>query len=340
MKVLITGIYGFVGWTLADYLTRTFPAVELFGLSRQSQSTRLASSSPMDEAKRAKPTLRQAGSLAGDTSDFDFVLKVIDEVRPDKIFHLAAHSSVTGSWQTPAETLRNNILGQCNLLEAVRTVRDGTRGYDPAVLIAGSSEEYGLVAADELPIKETAVLRPLSPYGVSKVCQGLLGFQYWQVHRIRTIRSRAFNLSGPWRDEQYVDSNFARQIAAIEAGTQPPVILVGNLDAKRDFTDVRDAVRAYWLAAERGLPGEVYNICRGQARSVREILETLLKLSRRADITIEQDPTRLRPSEVPCVVGDSSKFRQQTGWQPEVDYLLQTLPDLLNFWRDQLTKKR
>ena len=335
MKVLITGIYGFVGWTLAEYLTRTFPGVELFGLSRQSQSARLASSSPMDEAKRAKPTLRQAGSLAGDTSDFDFVLKVIDEVRPDKIFHLAAHSSVTGSWRTPAETLHNNILGQCNVLEAIRTVHDRTHGYDPVVLIAGSSEEYGLVVADELPIKETAVLRPLSPYGVSKVCQDLLGFQYWQVHKIRSIRSRAFNQSGPWRDDSYVDSNFARQIAAIEAGTQPPVIRVGNLDAQRDFTDVRDTVRAYWLATEHGAPGEIYNICSGQAHSIKEILETLLRLSRRSDITIEQDPARLRPSEVPCVVGDSSKFRQLTGWQPEFDYLEQTLPDLLNFWRAQ-----
>lgn len=325
MKALIMGVYGFVGWTLANYLAQTFPEVELFGLSRQSQSS-----------GAAKPTLRLAGASQGDTSDFDFMLRVINEVRPDKIFHLASHSSVTGSWRTPAETLRNNILGQCNVLEAVRTIRGHDSRFDPVVLIAGSSEEYGLVAATELPIKETSNLRPLSPYGVSKVCQDLLGFQYWQVHKIRTIRSRAFNQSGPWRDDLYVDSNFAKQIAAIERGTQPPVIRVGNLDAKRDFTDVRDTVRAYWLATEHGAPGEVYNICSGQAHSVKEILETLLKLSRRNDITIEQDPTRLRPSEVPCVVGDSSKFRQLTGWQPEFDYLEQTLPDLLNFWRAQL----
>ena len=208
-------------------------------------------------------------------------------------------------------------------------------GYDPIIQIAGSSEEYGLVYENELPIKETNPLRPLSPYAVSKVSQDYLGYQYFKTYGLRIIRTRAFNHSGPRRGEVFVDSNFAKQVAKIEIGKQQPVIKVGNLEAIRDFTDVRDVVVAYWLATEKCEPGEVYNISSGQGWAIKDVLNKLVELSKRDDIKIEADPARMRPSDNPILIGDSTRFRQVTGWQPKITYE-QTLKDMLDFWRQRV----
>lgn len=194
-----------------------------------------------------------------------------------------------------------------------------------------------MVYPDEVPIKETNPLRPLSPYAVSKVGQDLLAYQYHQSYGIRAIRTRGFNHTGPRRGDVFVTSNFARQLAAIEAGRQEPVIRVGNLEAVRDFTDVRDMVRAYWLAVEQATPGEAYNICRGEGITIRDLLDRLIELSG-ADVTVEVDPTRLRPSDVEILIGDSTKFRQETGWEPRIPFD-QTLSDLLDYWRERLGRE-
>lgn len=325
MRLLITGITGFAGSHLADFILANFPDSEIFGIKRWRSKT--------ENIEHLKEKVKFYDC---DIKDAHNVFEVIDAVRPEKIFHLAAQSYVLASWEAPAETLSLNIIGQCNVLEAVKKIKSKEKDYDPIILIAGSSEEYGLVYPEEVPIKETNPLRPLSPYGVSKVCQDLLGFQYWHSYKIKVIRSRAFNHSGPRRGEVFVDSNFALQIAKIEQGIQEPIIKVGNLDAKRDFTDVRDIVRAYWLATEKCEPGETYNICSGKAYSINNVLDKLLSLSTRNDIKIEKDTLRLRPSDVPLLSGDNGKFRQATGWVPEIDYLNQTLEDMLNYWRQRI----
>ena len=325
MKVLITGITGFVGSHLADYLLANEPGVEIYGIKRWRSKT--------ENIEHLEGKIKYFNC---DIKDAHNVNEVVDAIRPDKIFHLAAQSFVPASWEAPVETLVLNITGQSNILEAVKKIKSKEKDYDPIVLIAGSSEEYGMVYPDEVPIKESNPLRPLSPYGVSKVCQDLMGYQYWHSYKIRTIRSRAFNHSGPRRGEVFVDSNFAKQIAMIEKGKQAPVIKVGNLEAQRDFTDVRDIVRAYWVATEKCQPGEEYNICSGQTHTIREVLDKLLSLSTKKDIKIEQDPARMRPSYVPILSGDNSKFIKATGWKPEIDYLNQTLEDMLNYWRERV----
>ena len=325
MKVLITGITGFAGSHLADYILANLPKVEIFGIKRWRSKT--------ENIEHFKDKFKFYES---DIKDAHNVYEVIDEIRPDRIFHLAAQSYVPASWESPAETLTINIVGQCNILEAVKKIKSKEKDYDPIILIAGSSEEYGLVHPEELPIKETNPLRPLSPYAVSKVCQDLLGFQYWHSYKIKSIRGRAFNHSGPRRGEVFVDSNFAQQIAKIEKGKQKPIIKVGNLDAKRDFTDVRDIVKAYWLATERCQSGETYNICSEKSYSIKEVLDKLLSLSKVKDIKIENDLARMRPSDVPLLSGDCTKFKQATGWGAEIDYLNQTLEDMLNYWRERV----
>ena len=264
-----------------------------------------------------------------DLKDGAAVLTALDEVKPDVIFHLAAQSFVPTSWRAPAETLDTNIASQTNLFEAVRRL-----GLDPTIQIAGSSEEYGLVHADEVPIKESNPLRPLSPYAVSKVAQDLLAYQYFRSYGLKTVRTRGFNHTGPRRGEVFVTSNFAKQIASIEAGLQEPVIRVGNLNAERDFTDVRDTVRAYWLAVDKGIPGEVYNIASGSTVKIGELLDRLLALSE-TRVEIEVDPDRLRPSDVEILLGDYSKFKADTGWEPSIP-LEKTLKDLLDYWRSRL----
>jgi GDP-4-dehydro-6-deoxy-D-mannose reductase len=270
--------------------------------------------------------------LEADLTDAHSLRQAVREARPDWIFHLAAQSFVPTSWRAPAATLEANVIGQVNLLEAVREA-----GLDPMIHIAGSSEEYGLVHPDEVPIKETNDLRPLSPYAVSKVAQEVLATQYFQSYKMRCIVTRGFNHTGPRRGEMFVTSNFAKQLAEIEAGLREPVLMVGNLEARRDWTDVRDMVRAYWLALEKGTPGEVYNVGSGRAHKVREMLDMLLKESR-VEVEVRQDPARMRPSDVELLMGDASKFRRATGWEPTIPFE-RTMADLFEYWRERLRQR-
>lgn len=317
MRVLITGITGFVGSHLAEFLLAR-GGIEVFGTLRWRSKT--------DNIDSIKDRLRM---YECDLRDASSVRHLIEVVRPDRIFHLAAQSFVPMSWRAPSETMATNTIGQINLLEAIRQC-----GLSPRIHIAGSSEEYGWVSPEELPILETHPLRPLSPYAVSKVAQDLMGYQYACSYKMHIVRTRAFNHTGPRRGEVFATSNFSKQIALIEAGHQAPVIQVGNLSSTRDFSDVRDIVRAYWLALELGSVGEVYNICSGQDHSIGEVLETLLKMSSRR-IQVEVDPQRLRPSDVLRLRGNCSKLKQETGWEPKIPFK-KTLEDLLNDWRDKV----
>src|SRR5262249_39001114 len=226
-----------------------------------------------------------------------------------------------------AETLPNNVICQVNLLEGIRNLTAAAR-----VLVVGTSEEYGLVFPEELPIRETNPLRPLSPYAVSKVTQDLMGYQYFKSYGLPIVRTRAFNHEGPRRGDVFVTSNFAKQVAEIEAGRREPVVHVGNLKARRDYTDVGDVVRAYWTLLQHGTPGDVYNICSGRAWAIHDVLHFLLGESKVATIAVHEDASRLRPSDVPVLIGDASKLQQQVGWRPEIPFE-QTLRDLLDYWR-------
>lgn len=318
MRVLITGVTGFAGSHLADFILKNHKDVEVFGLIRWR--------SRMENILHLQNKVRL---IEGDLKDFVSLKKCLENVRPNRIFHLAAQSFVPFSWKCPAETFNINSIGQINLFEAVLLLEIDTR-----IQIAGSSEEYGFVRPDEVPMKETNPLRPLSPYAVSKVAQDLLGFQYFKSYGLKTVRTRGFNHTGPRRGDVFICSNFAKQIASIEKGKQDPVIYVGNLDAKRDFTDVRDTVRAYWLSLEKCEFGEVYNIGSGTAYTIREVLDKLLSLTS-VQVKIKVDSSRLRPSDVQILLSDSSKFRKATGWKPEIPFE-QSLKDLLEYWRQRI----
>ncbi|HXT51675.1 MAG TPA: GDP-mannose 4,6-dehydratase [Thermoanaerobaculia bacterium] len=320
MRALITGVTGFAGSHLAEYLLDNQPDVEVWGLYRWR--------SPMDNIKGVRQRLRL---IECDLRDFTSVHSALEQARPDAIFHLAAQSFVPSSWKAPNDTLITNLTGQTNLFEAVRFL-----GLDPVIQIACSSEEYGLVHPDEVPIKEDNPLRPLSPYAVSKVGQDMMAYQYFQSYGLKTVRTRGFNHTGPRRGDVFVTSNFAKQLASIELGLQEPVIRVGNLEAVRDFTDVRDMVRAYWLAVTKGKHGEVYNLATGSGITIQELLDRLLALST-AKVDVVQDPDRMRPSDVVRLIGDSTKFRNDTGWAPEIPFD-KTLADLLQYWRERLER--
>jgi len=259
------------------------------------------------------------------------VHKIVAEVCPDWIFHLAAQASVATAWTDPLDTLINNIASQVNLTEAVLAW-----GGSPIILVICSNEEYGVVGPEELPIRETAPLRPPNPYAVSKVTQDMLGYQYHVSHGMAIVRVRPFNHTGPGQSDRFVASAFARQIAEAEIGLRPPVIKVGNLEAERDFTDVRDMVRGYHLAVLLGQAGEVYNLGSERAVTIRHVLDLLLANSH-IPIRVEADPKLLRPADIPRVVADCSKFRALTGWRAEIP-LEKTLIDLLDSWRERLKR--
>jgi GDP-4-dehydro-6-deoxy-D-mannose reductase len=314
LRVLITGVSGFAGSHLADHcLTRA--SVEVFGTVR--------------DLARLGNAVHLAGrctTLACDVRDRPGVEQAIETSRPDVVFHLAAQASVVASFDDPVGTLMDNAVGQLNVIQAVLGLAPAAR-----LLVVGSAYEYGLVRPEENPIDESVPLRPMDPYAVSKVTQDLFGYQYALSHRLQAVRVRAFNHTGPRQSTEFVASRFAKLIAEIEAGSRDPVLTVGNLAAIRDFTDVRDVVRAYFLAATKGQPGEVYNVGSGTGRTIQEILDGLVGMSR-VPIAVQEDPALLRPLDVPALVCNAAKLHQHTGWSPEIE-LDRTLRDLLDYWR-------
>jgi GDP-4-dehydro-6-deoxy-D-mannose reductase len=317
VRALITGMNGFAGSHLADFLS-TQPGVEIFGagIGATSNIAHLAG---------------RATFIPGDLTDACFVESLLTQTRPERVYHLAGQAFPPASWQDPWATLETNIRAEANILHTAARLQTSA-----PILVIGSMDEYGRIASRDLPITEETPLRPDSPYGVSKIAQDFLGLQYFLSHQLPIVRVRPSNHIGPRQNEQFVASNFAKQIAEIELGAREPVLRVGNLDARRDFTDVRDMVRAYYLALERGIPGEVYNIGSERAIGIQTIVEMLLQHSRVAT-RVEQDPTRFRPSDSPVLYCSVTKFRAQTGWQPTIP-LEQSLRDILDYWRDKVSK--
>lgn len=316
MRSLITGVSGFAGSHLADYLlAEGGAAAEVWGCD-------------VTGARRSylSPSVRL---IAADLRDPQAAHRVMAQARPERIFHLAGQAFVAESRTHPWETIETNLRAQLNVLEAV--VASGLR---PNILVIGSSEEYGRLGNPGQAIDEAQPLRPDNPYSVSKVAQDLLGLQYFLTYGLPIVRARPFNHIGPRQNHKFAAAAFASQVAAIEAGQQPPVIQVGNLEARRDFTDVRDTVRAYELLVERGQAGEVYNIGSGESHRIQELLDVLLSLAR-VPIRVETDPARLRPNDGPDLVCDASRLRQATGWRPQYR-LEETLRDLLNYERSVL----
>jgi len=316
LRALITGVTGFAGSHLAEYLV-AHTDFEVWGTDISSNDRNIAE-------------IRQdIHFVEGDISEPEVVSTILTQAQPDYVFHLAAQAFVPLSWRDPWQTIANNIRAQLNILQTL-----ANSGVKPRVLTVGSADEYGMITPDELPITEATPLRPYSPYAVSKIAQDMLGYQYYVSHDLPVVRVRPFNHIGPRQSPAFVTSDFAKQIAEIEAGLQEPQIHVGNLDAKRDFTDVRDMVRGYYLALERGEIGNVYNLAAERAYSIRQLLDMFLAMSE-IEIEVVPDAARLRPSDVPVVLGDCSKFRQRTGWQASIR-LQESLGDILDYWRERI----
>jgi GDP-mannose 4,6-dehydratase len=320
MKVLITGITGFVGSHLAEYLLARREGHEVYGLCRWR--------SPRENIAAIYDKIRM---VEADLNDMSGLVRHLTSIRPDVIFHLAAQSYVLTSFNTPLHTLSTNIIGTANLLEAVRIV-----GIDPVIHVCSSSEVYGQVSEADLPIKESCPFKPASPYAVSKVGEDMIAYQYWVSYGMKTIRTRMFTHTGPHRGDVFAMSFFGKQIAAAELGLGEPVVRVGNLKSVRTFCDVRDAVRAYWLLVNKCPPGEVYNIGGDRTMTIGDCLDILLSFAKVACST-ETDPQLLRPSDVTQQVPCTEKFRNETGWRPEIP-LEKTLSDILEYWRDELSR--
>ena len=318
MRVFITGITGPVGSFLADYLL-TLPEVEVHAFKRWRSDPR-----PIEHLQ-GRVTFHE-----GDIEDPFSVSRAIERARPDRIYHLAAQSYPSESWDAPIATMRVNVEGTINVLEAARLHCPSAR-----IHIAGTSAEYGWVTPEEVPIPETHRLRPASPYGVSKVAAELTGLQYHDSYGLHIVVTRSFNHVGPRQGDRTSIQTFCRQMATIEAGQQEPVITVGNLEPRRDFTHTTDVARALWLLLDRGQPGEVYNLCSGTATRIGDIVE-IVREQGRVPVEIRVDPARLRPSDEPLLMGDNSKLRAATGWQPEIG-MNQIVAELLDYWRARIT---
>ncbi len=295
MRVLITGVAGFAGSHLAEYLV-SHTEYEIWGVVRRTRW-------------RVAHLVDRIHLVTCDLTDQVATARLVEDIRPDLVFHLAADARVGASWQHPWHTYEANLRAQLSILEAL-----ANSGQRARVLIVGSNEAYGKPLY--LPVDETHPFRPVTPYGVSKAAQDLMGLQYMLAFDLPVIRTRPFNHIGPRQSRGFVCADFASQVARIEAGLQEPVIRVGNLSARRDFTDVRDVVRAYHLALTQGAIGEAYNVGRGESHAIQEILDVLIAASR-VPIRVEVDPRRLRPSDVPDVICDAGKLRSHTGWEPD-----------------------
>lgn len=314
-KVLITGAAGSGGSYLAEYVADNVPDAELHGIARWHSSSTPANLRSLEGQIRLHEC---------DLNDLSSVLTVMRDVRPDVIFHLAAHANVRASFIYPQAVLANNILGTCNLFEAVRLA-----GIDPVIQHCSTSEVYGQVDPKNVPIREDCPIQPSSPYAVSKAAQDFLALTYFRSYGMRIIRTRMFAYLNPRRADLFATS-FARQVALIEAGKARELVH-GNLDSVRTLIDVRDAVEAYWLAIERCEPGEVYNIGGTTTLTVGEFLE-LLKKHSTVEIPCRVDPALLRPSDVTLQIPDTTKFQKATGWRPKVSFE-DSVKNLLEEWR-------
>lgn len=315
MKALITGISGFAGTFLAEHLV--LKKFEVLGAYLQE-----ASLVNLGETKEKISLLKL------DLSDKNSVFDFIKQNKPDYVFHLAALTSPSDSFEDPYTTIQNNISAQLNILEALRKLNlENTK-----ILIVSSAEIYGLVDKKDLPIDENTSFNPTNPYAVSKLTQDFLGLQYFLSYKLKTIRVRPFNHIGPRQGDKFVVSSFAKKIAEIEKGKRQPILTVGNLKSKRDFTDVRDMVKAYLLSLENGTPGDVYNLGSGKSYEISEVLDKLLSLTK-ATIEVKEDKSLLRPIDNPESVCNYDKFFKISGWKPEIS-IDQTLSDTLDYWRN------
>ena len=326
---LITGITGMVGSHLADYLLEK-TEWDIFGLCRwRSQLENI--SHLLDKVNKKERVFL----LNGDLNDFGSLTHALYIAKPDYVFHLAAQSYPKTSFDSPADTLNTNIIGTSNLLENIRLMKDT---INPFVHVCASSEVFGRVPKEKLPINEECSFHPASPYAVSKVGTDLIGRYYAEAYGMQVMTTRMFTHTGPRRGDVFAESSFAKQIAMIEAGMLPPIVKTGNLDSLRTWADVRDAVRAYYmLVTINPIAGGYYNIGGSYTCSVREMLNYLLSLSIRKDIKIETEPERLRPIDADLQVPDITKFKLHTGWEPVISFE-ETMQDLLNYWRGRVAR--
>ena len=326
-KALITGFTGMVGAHLSDFLLENTDW-EVYGLLRWNDKT--------DNIEHLFGRINDKDRVFleyGDINDLSSLLHVFDKVKPDYVFHLAAQSYPKTSFESPLETLETNILGTAKVLDAIKKLN-----LDPVIHVCASSEVFGRVPKELLPIHEDVTFHPASPYAISKVGTDLIGRFYAEAYGLTVMTTRMFTHTGPRRGDVFAESTFAKQIAMIESGLIPPVIKVGNLDSLRTWSDVRDAVRAYYLLViKEPTAGEYYNIGGTFTCTIREMLEHLISLSTVENIKIEVDPERLRPIDADLQVPDTKKFKQHTGWEPKISFET-TMKDLLDYWRKQVSK--
>ena len=315
-KALITGIGGFAGSHLADFLLSA--GYQVSGIDCN-----------LGNAENTKHIRDRLTLYDCDIRNGAQLNEIISQNKPDEVYHLVAIAYVPIANANPKLTFDVNFYGSFNLFEAVKRLSEDTK-----VLYVGSATEYGNVRQEGIPVNEDVPLNPVDPYSASKACADMLAYQYFKSYGLPIVRVRPFNHIGPRQSADYVCANFAKQIAEIEKGVRKPVINVGNLKPRRDFIDVRDVVRAYWLALQKGEPGEVYNICSGKAISIKELLDKLLSMSKK-NIEVKQDPEKLRPSDIPLLLGDCARFGEKTDWEPEIPFE-KTLKELLDYWRERI----
>lgn len=325
-RALVTGITGMVGSHLTDFLLEN-TQWQIFGMCRWR--------SPLDNVEHLLDRANENDRLFfinGDLTDYISLQHVVEESRPDVVFHLAAQSYPTTSFTSPIQTLDTNILGTERLLEAIRKCR----GIDPVIHVCSSSEVFGRVSADKLPIDEECSFHPASPYAISKIGTDMIGRFHAEAYAQKVVVTRMFTHTGPRRGDVFAESSFAKQIAMIENDIIAPVVKTGNLESMRTWSDVRDAVRAYYLLVTTNpVPGEYYNIGGTNSCSVGDMLRYLISISTAKNIRIETEPCRLRPLDADLQVPDTRKFRKHTGWEPKISFE-QTMQDLLQYWRERV----